>query len=147
MAINTSAGTTIGISASLPATYDATGFDALTYTLIGEVSDIPEYGAEHASVNFTPLASAVVKKFKGSRNNGSTTLALAYDKDDAGRALLVTALNDYDSYSFEVTLQGGTDKQWFTGKVMSLKTNVSNADAITTASCMVDIDSDIVENA
>ncbi len=40
----TVAGTTIGISASLPATYDSTGFAALSYTTIGEVTDIGSLG-------------------------------------------------------------------------------------------------------
>ena len=31
--------TTISVSAALPATYDDAGYDALTFTLIGQVTD------------------------------------------------------------------------------------------------------------
>ena len=40
MTVYTSAGTVLGISAAAPATYDESGYEALTFTTIGEA--IPE---------------------------------------------------------------------------------------------------------
>ena len=44
MTIESVAGTTLKISASTPATYDGTGYAALTYTTVGEVTDLGEFG-------------------------------------------------------------------------------------------------------
>ena len=46
MTVRTSAGTTLKVSASTPATFDATGYNALTMTVVGEVSDLGEFGRE-----------------------------------------------------------------------------------------------------
>ena len=46
----TLAGSKVYISASLPATYDSAGFTALTYTEIGEISDIGTVGKEYTLV-------------------------------------------------------------------------------------------------
>jgi len=51
----TSAGTTISLTDTEPTTYDVAGFDALTFTEVGEVSDLGEFGREYAEVTFNPL--------------------------------------------------------------------------------------------
>jgi hypothetical protein len=144
MAIMTSAGSTLGISASLPATEDATGYNALTYTSVGEITDLGEFGTEYSTVNFTALGNRRVRKFKGSYNNGALQLQLGRDTADAGQTLLRTALASDNDYSFKVTLQNGT-KLYFKGKVMSYKTQVGSVDQITAASTTVEVVSDVVE--
>ena len=42
MAIQTSAGTTLGIVSGLPATYDAAGFGALTFATVGEMQSLTQ---------------------------------------------------------------------------------------------------------
>jgi hypothetical protein len=144
MAVMTSAGSLVALSATLPATYDAAGFNALTYTLIGEVTDVSEFGREYALVTHTPLASRIAKKFKGSYNNGNITLQFGKDISNAGQVSLKTALGVDASYSFRVTLQDAT-KVYFTAKVMSMKTNLGGVDSITAGSATLEIDSDITE--
>ncbi len=145
MAVMTSAGSTLGISASLPATYDVTGFNALTYTAVGEITDLGEFGTEYTLVTYTALGQRQTKKLKGSFNNGSLQLQLGRDTADAGQTLLRTALASDNSYSFRVTLQNATRLQ-FTGKVMSYKTSVGSVDQITGASTTIEVDSVIVES-
>lgn len=140
----TSAGTTIAISASLPATYDAAGFAALTYTPIGEITDAGEYGKEYNLVTHNPLADRKTYKRKGSYNNGSMTLQMGRVPDDAGQVLLLAAQDSNASYSFKITLQDGT-VNYFTGQVMSYRTSIGSVDQITSASVTVEVDSDIVE--
>jgi hypothetical protein len=140
----TSAGTTVAISASLPATYDAAGFGALTFTTIGEITDAGEYGKEYNLVTHNPLADRKTYKRKGSYNNGSMTLQMGRVPDDAGQVLLLSAQDSDNSYSFEVTLQDGTIN-YFTGQVMSYRTSIGSVDQITSASVTVEVDSDIVE--
>jgi len=144
MTVMTSAGSTLGISTSLPATYDAAGFNALTYTAVGEITDLGEFGTEYNLVSHTALGNRRVRKFKGSYNNGQLALQMGRDTTDAGQTALRLALASDNSYSFKVTLQNGT-KLMFTAKVMSYKTSIGSVDQITGASTSLEVDSDIVE--
>lgn len=145
MAIQTSAGSTVAIATALPGTYDATGFNALTWNIIAEVTDIGEVGKEFNLVTHMPVASRQVKKLKGSYNNGAITLQMARDTQaSANQDKLKTALGSDASYAFRVTLQDGS-KLYFTGKVMSYKTQIGGVDQVTGASTAVELDNDIVE--
>lgn len=143
----TSAGTTIKVDSALPATNDEAGFGALTgFKLIGEVTDLGEFGREYNLVTHNPLGDRRTVKRKGSYNDGSVTMALGRVPADTGQAVLVTAVDDDASYSFEVTLQDGTIF-YFTGQVMSYTANVGSVDQITSGSVTIEIDNDIVEVA
>lgn len=146
MAIQTSAGSKLSIAASgSPATYDAAGFAALTWKEIGEVVDIGEFGKEFNLVNHNPISTRQTKKLKGSYNNGSIQLQMARDSDAASnQAELRTALDSDASYPFSVELQDGT-KMYFTGKVMSYRTQVGGVDSVTGATTTIEIDDDIIE--
>jgi hypothetical protein len=145
MAIQTSAGSTFAIATALPGTYDATGYNALTWQNIGEVTDIGEFGKEYNLVSHTPVAGRQMKKFKGSYNNGAIALQMARDQaTSSNQDKLKTALASDASYAFRVTLQDGT-RLYFTGKVMSYKSQVGSVDQMTGASCAIEIDNDIVE--
>lgn len=146
MAVMTSAGSTLSIGAALPATYDATGYGAVVWTVVGEITDLGEFGKEYNLVTHTALGQRQNKKFKGSFNNGSLQLQLARDTADAGQIAMRDALDSDASFPFKVTLQD-LSKAYFTGKVMSYKTSVGSVDQITGASCTVEIDSEIVEVA
>ena len=82
MTVRTSAGTTLKVSAATPATFDSTGYNALTMTLIGEVTDLGEFGREYALVTFNPVGSRGVVKKKGSFNQGTMTIGLGLDTED-----------------------------------------------------------------
>lgn len=144
MAVMTSAGSTFSASASLPATYDASGYNALTYTAVGEVTDMGEVGREYNIVNHVPLGNRRVQKLKGSYNSGSITLQFGRDFSDAGQVLLATARDSDSQFSFRMVLQNGK-KIYFTGVVTSLKTNVGSVDNITGGSCQIELCTDTVE--
>lgn len=61
----TSAGTTLKISASLPATYDSAGFSILSYTTVAEITDMGEFGKEFNLVTHNPVNDRKTYKFKG----------------------------------------------------------------------------------
>lgn len=126
----TSAGSTIAISATLPASLTSTAYAALTFTDIGEVTDGGSIGRTYNTVNHSPLASRGVVKLKGSFDDGTMTLQLAYAPGDAGQVLLETALDDDDFYAFELTLQNGTIV-YFQAQVTSAPINVGTVDTIT----------------
>jgi len=143
-----SAGTKLNVSASLPATYNAAGYGALTWTAneVGEVVNMGEFGSQFSLITQELLNSRIVKKFKGNVNYGSIQLELGRAPGDGGQIILLAALASDNSYSFMVPLQDGT-KQYFTGKVMSYTTNVGTSNQITAAACLIEIDNPIVEVA
>lgn len=142
----TSAGTTISVSESAPGSYDVTGFEALTFSEVGEVSDLGEFGREYSEVTFNPLGDRRTVKRKGSFNDGNITMTLARVPSDSGQAILQDALDNDDSFHFVVELQDGT-KLYFAAQVMSYTTNVGGVDQITSASVTLGITNDILEDA
>ena len=140
----TSAGTTIGISAALPATYDQATLAALTYTEIGEVSDLGEFGREYNVVKFNPLKDRRTVKRKGSFDDGTVQVQLAKAATDAGQILLKSAVNSDASHSVKIVLQDGTTF-YFTAQVSSSTVNVGNVDQITSSTFKLEIDNDIIE--
>lgn len=145
MTIQTSAGSTFAIATGAPATFDATGFNTLTWKVVGEVTDIGEFGKEYTTVTHMPVGSRQVRKLKGSYNNGSVQLTMARDADAGSNQEALKLARDSDaSYSFRVALQDNT-KMYFTGKVMSYKTQIGGVDNVTGATTQIEIDSDIVE--
>ena len=143
----TSTGTLFALAAAQPATVDAVGFAALTYTNVGEITELPEYGASAEVVTHLPLATGRVVKLKGFINNGSMSVQCARDADDAGQQLLalgVTGINKNVEHSFRVTYQDGSI-DYFTGKIFSYTKNPGGANSVVGSSVQVEINSDIVE--
>lgn len=140
MTVRSSAGTTIGISSAAPATFNVAGYSALTFTGIGEVTDLGEFGREYNLITHNPLGSRGTVKLKGSFNEGSITMQLGLDTDDAGQILAKTASLSDNDYSFKVTTQNGDD-YYFQAKVMSFKVAVGSVDSVTTASITLEITS------
>jgi hypothetical protein len=126
----TSAGTSLGISATLPTALTATAYAVPVYTPIGEVTDGGALGRTYNIVNHNPLATRGTIKLKGSFDDGTMTVQLAYAPGDAGQVLVETALNSDAFYSFKLTLQDGTIK-YFQAQVTSAPVNVGTVDSIT----------------
>lgn len=142
MGISTAAGTTLGISASQPATFTAAGYEALTFTTIGEITDAGSHGRVYQVPEASVLASRGVRKVKGTFNEGTKSLQLLIDRQDAGQVIVREALDSDDEYSFAVGYPDGSF-DYFQALVTSFQTQASNPDsfisgtvdlAITTAS-------------
>ena len=138
MSFQTAAGATLGISATLPATNDETGYAALTAILIGEITSIGDFGKEYTLVTHLPLSSRGVKKAKGSYNNGQLSVSAAMDEDDTGQAALQTALDSDDPVALEITAQDGT-AYWVQGIVMSYRRSIPDADNVVTVSIVIEL--------
>jgi len=138
MTVRTSAGTLISLSAAAPATYDGTGYAALTYTALGEVVSIPDFGREYALVTHNPIGNRATQKLKGSFNEGAVALELGLDTDDAGQILMKAAALSDSNYSFKVVTQNG-DVYYFPAKVMSFKVGIGTVDQVTKATANLEI--------
>src|SRR5574343_1403208 len=138
MAVRTSAGTTLGVSASNPATFDASGYNALSWTAVGEVTNLGEFGREYNLVTHNPVGNRGTVKKKGSFNEGSISMQVGLDTDDAGQILAKSASGSDNDYAFELTTQNG-DKYYFQAQVMSFKVSVGSVDSITSATITLEI--------
>lgn len=138
MSVRSSAGTTISLSAGIPATFNTAGYTALTWTAIGEVTDLGEFGREFNLITHNPIGSRGTVKLKGSFNEGSITMQMGLDTDDAGQILAKTASLSDSDYSFKIITQNGDD-YYFQAKVMSFKVNVGSVDSVTSATIMLEL--------
>lgn len=151
MTVQTSTGIVVSLVEGAPATYDQAGFEALSYTQLGEVTNIPEYGASAAVVEHNPLETGITEKFKGFTNYGSTSFELGRDGSDAGQALVAAATDPTDAsfnsiFSVEVAFSDGS-KQYFTAKPFSYTTNPGAANSIVAATVQVEIINKVLEIA
>lgn len=105
----TNAGTTLAISAGIPATYDAAGYAAttITYTAVGQVEDHGSHGVTANISKFTPVDTAVVAKVKGSKDYGSKTMKLGNIAGDAGQIIMKAASESNAHYSAKITYADG----------------------------------------
>ena len=124
MATTEGIGGFLSASAASPATFDATGYAALTWTEIEEVSEIPEYGAEHSVVTHTPLKTGIVNKYHGELNYGSLSVPMARSEAGTGQAILTAAITSKNEISFKETRSDGSIR-YFSGKVMSFRSGAS----------------------
>lgn len=144
MAVQSGAGAALAVSATLPATNDASGFGAVSFTNIGEVTNLGEFSRQYNIITYTALDERQIKKLKGSYDEGTLPVNLAYDPADSGQAILEAARDSDNNYSFRVTLQDGT-YFYFQAKVTSYTVNVSGVDDVTSSTCQIAITEQIVK--
>ena len=106
MTVQTAAGSVISIG--------TTASDHLvdSYTAIGEVVTIPEFGRVYNLVTHNPIAARNTTKIKGSFNDGSVALDIGKDPNDAGQAAALVARESDLAYNFKLELNDagpGTD--------------------------------------
>lgn len=149
MGVQESIGTILRASADVPTQFDdddVDGFPSLTYTDVGEVTEIPTFGGQADVVEHTPLKTGITEKFHGAINQGSLTVPLALARDDAGQGILRTAYRDRDRISFEIEYPDGS-KDYFAGKVMSDVRRGSSVGAVVSGEVQIEIETEITEVA
>ena len=145
MATTEGIGGFLSVSATLPATFDAAGYVALTFTEVGEATEIPEAGADHAVVTHTPLKTGIVNKFHGELNYGSLSIPMAYDSADAGQGILIAAIASKDEIAFSETRSDGSIR-YFSGKVFSFKTGAS-VGSVVPATSLIEVTRPTIDGA
>jgi hypothetical protein len=135
MALTEGLGGFLSVSAATPATFSVSGYAALSWTEVGEASEIPESGPAHAVNAFTPLKTGIVNKFHGELDYGSITVPLGYDSADAGQIILLAALASKNEISFRQTPSDGTVR-YIMGKVTSFPRGQS-VGSVDMASCNI----------
>lgn len=128
MSVKASAGTTFSISAGVPATFDASGYNGLSFTAVGEVDDFGEFGATWANENHNPVALKGTQKVKTSRDPGGLTLGMALDTDNSGQILMKAAHASTALYAILITTPEG-DKYYAQALVNDFKVIVGGQSA------------------
>ena len=140
MAVTTSAGTIVSVSALAPATFDGPGYLALAWTPIGEVTNAGEFGREYEKVEFKPLARRGTGKKKGGYDEGAINLVFGIDDNDAGQAILRAAVNSDADYYLRIDRQDGTT-HFMPVQAFSYKRNIGERGQIVSATVVLEITS------
>ena len=118
-------GAKIYISATLPESYDAAGYQStdMVWTEITEVETFGNHGGTKTITPFTPIATGVIAKVGGSKDYGTMNLMLGNVAGDAGQALLRTAFEATNThYSIKIQYDDGaavTDEQHYLDVLVS----------------------------
>lgn len=140
-------GAQFSISAGVPATYDETGFAALSYTAIGELISFGDRGQTYEDVSYTVLGSRATKHLKGTTDQPETEIEMAIDRDDAGQSLFKAAKDSDAEYAFKVEYSNG-EIDYFQALVYSFVTVGGDSNAIRTATASIRVNyQDVVEVA
>lgn len=138
-----SAGSKVYLSAGVPATIDAAGFGALTYTEVRELTDIGMIGPESAVILHNPVATNTTYKYKGTRNSGVVSLKGARAPSDPGQTLVIAGEASNLPYSMKIVLQDLTEL-YAQVLVMSYKTSVGSVSQITSFESNLEVSGDVV---
>lgn len=139
MTQNVSAGTTLSISAGVPSTFDQSGYEALSFTAVGEVTDLAGFGPQWATSAHKPLALRGTQKKKTSRDGGSFTATMALDTDNAGQIICKAARDSATGiYAIRITTPNGDD-YYCQVLVTQFQPTIGNQDAMQTASMTCEV--------
>lgn len=143
MAVQTVAGASLALSATIPATFDASGYAAVFSAspgpaVIGQITDAGQHGRVYNVVTHNPIGSRGTQKFKGSFNEGQKVLTVGIDDDDAGQTLAIAALDSDNDYSFKVLYQDGSI-DYFQAKVIGFQKSMTGVDTMLTATLTLEI--------
>lgn len=109
MAIKTATGSTIAIGTTLATTNGTQAeYEADSYTTIGEIESIGEFGDQRNAVTFASLGDGRMQKARGIADAGDTVIVYAHKTGDAGQAALVAGYQATsqatDEFNFRVQL-------------------------------------------
>jgi len=135
MTVKTASGSKIYIGTTASATTLA-AYQADTYTEIGEVEDMGEFGDSSSEVTFASIGDARVRKSKGARDAGTMAVVVGHDPLDAGQDAMETAEQTNYEYNFKVVIADAKNAnfsstvKYFTGPIMSQRMNIGANDHI-----------------
>lgn len=145
--VQIASGTVVSVSVAEPATYDSAGFAALSWTAIGEVLSLGEFGGSAQIQTFTPLATGIVNKRKGSIDYGTANMSIANDEADAGQVILKAGFDGAQRstiHSFKIENDNG-DIGYFTAMVSSFSTVTNDSNTIITVNCNLELTNSVVD--
>lgn len=134
-----------------PVTAAATvsAYAALSYTEIGGIESVSEFGDAAGQITFTGLSDGRVQKLKGAYDAGDITVVAAWGPRDAGQIAARTAAGTKFGYAIKVTFEDSPDSNdtdstfYFHAKVMSAKKSSGGATDVLKETYVMAIDTAI----
>ncbi|NLS03623.1 hypothetical protein HGP14_09655 [Rhizobium sp. P32RR-XVIII] len=109
----TLAGAKVSIStAAVTLPLDATGFAALTFTPVGSVGNLGDYGASPNMVNYNTLDTEVTSKAKGVEDAGELSIEVARIFDDVGQIAMRAAAATKFNYAIKIEYADAPTEDW-----------------------------------
>ena len=106
-------GKTIYVAPALPATNDAAGFEALTWTKVNGVQTLPQLGVSHANIDVPDLQTGFTGGIKGAGSGNDSTVSFRDVDADAGQTsvrTLADAGGTGGAASIKIVKGSGTDQ-------------------------------------
>lgn len=152
MALSDGIGTRVYIGAALnEANRTPSAYVSLTWTEIGGVETVSEFGDDGAVISHTPLATGRTRQRKGAVNPGNITFGCADDPLDAGQIAAIAAGATTRLYPIKVVAADGADSNdtdsivYFGARVLSAKVNRGSSSAVNMRNIVCAIDTTIYE--
>lgn len=139
MASHTAAGSLLKICAAQPATYDAAGYAALSWTTVAEITNFGEFDRVYNLIKHNPVATRGTVKRKGSYDEGQMNLEMALDNDDAGQIIMKAASRSDSDYSIQVYDSADNQPYYFQAQVMSFRRSIGGVDNIVKAMSQLEL--------
>lgn len=145
----TTSGTHVYISTAAVTTSIATvgQFAALSWTEIGLIETIGDFGDQATVINFAAIGDGRVRKSKGARDAGDMQLTVAFDAADAGQNALDAAEQTNNNYGIRVIFADGPTGSfsntvvYFRGLVTSKRFSPGGNDTILKRMFMIAVNS------
>ncbi len=123
------------------------GFTADTYTAIGNVTSIGDFGDTAEEIKVNTISDERVYKLKGQRDAGDFSLECAFNDADPGQVALMAAMQNDANYNFKIVMNnaltptGAGHTAYFQGMVMTAQTKLGAANAAVMLTAKVAINS------
>ncbi|ATQ74856.1 hypothetical protein CR152_10220 [Massilia violaceinigra] len=128
--VTTVAESSLWVSVAVPATYNAAGFLALTWTKIGEITNMGSVtGRAYNNSTHAPVDTAQQIQKKASYTLGESEFMMGWDEEDEGQIIVDNASRTYDILSFKLIKQDGA-LRYFTAQVSTFVENNGAVDDI-----------------
>lgn len=75
-----------------------------TYVEVGEIADGGTFGRQYEAIKANSLGNRGTRKAKGNYDDGTMSLTLNFDGEDAGQTAINTAADSDEFYQFKVVL-------------------------------------------
>lgn len=131
-------GTQLWVTATPPTTFNEAGYEAATFTKVGEITDLGSRGRQYVLVVHQPIDSEGDKKSKAGFNAGSQSFTVALDRADAGQIIMATGANSKSNLYFKEIEPDGF-VTYYEALVMGWNINKGTRDNIVTASTTLEI--------
>ena len=144
---DTSIGTTISVSAALPATENDTGYEALTFTEILGVVSIGEKGDDAEDVTLSLVKTGRQEHSIGTIDGGILAVGCKELAADGGQVIIKAGMHSDVDHSFQIVDSVTGASQYFFGRIANGKKTEKTASAYEGYNFEIRINSDTIEVA